>query len=552
MHFKSIFVSLVIWFTVILDTSMGQVTMQPGMKVAFKADNGMYLGRCEGCVIFGTTRDYAFVHVPSITSSTLWAIWEVVDAGQGKLAFKASDSGTFLSRCNNCGASSVNPQDSATLHTTSLTGNPQATWTPVYQNGKVSLQADTGNYLTRCTYCFYFGTSSDSAFVQNSNMNDARAQWTVEVIQEPPVPAKVTEEPKVKLTPGMKVAFKADNGNYLGRCQRCVENSLIGDMALVHESFLASWNTWEVVDAGNGKLGFKTDTGRFFTRCNQCAATNNGISQDTVSIHIDNLGASPQSQWTPVYYNSKVLFLGDTGNYLARCSNCYLSAGNSEAAFVNGKSKDDPRAQWTVEVIEDVNGQAKAIQEPPVPAKVIQEPPVPANVTEEPPVPEKVTEEPKVKLTPGMKVAFKASNGNYLSRCEQCVFDAKISDFAFVHASFLAGWNAWDVVDAGQGKIGLRADTQRFLSRCHHCAGSNELSNDSLTMHINDLEGNVQAQWTPIYHNGKVLLRADTGKFIALCVNCLKTAGQNNTAFVNAKSIGDPNAQWTMEVIKKS
>jgi hypothetical protein len=60
-------------------------------------------------------------------------------------------------------------------------------------------------------------------------------------------------------------------------------------------------------------------------------------------------------------------------------------------------------------------------------------------------------------------------------------------------------------------------------------------------MHINDLEGNEQDQWAPIYYSGKVLLRADTGKFYALCVNCFKTAGQNNTAFVNAKSIGDSN-----------
>jgi ribosome-binding protein aMBF1 (putative translation factor) len=410
MQINRIFFSVLFLCTIILGTSVGQVVMQPGMRVALKADNGVYLGRCEGCVKFSNTRDFAFVHTASVSPATPWAMWDVVDAGQGKLSFKASDSGGFLSRCFLCGTSNIPSFDSVSVQPLVTPGNPSVSWTPEYQNGKVMLLADTGNYLTRCTNCFRFGSSSESAWVHNRNKSDSRAQWTVEVIQKSttsPVvnnnlnnrinnlidnvinnkvnnnnininnnnqqktlvqqKLPVAEQPlqvsnninnnnlNNLMQPGMRVALKADNGMYLGRCEECVNFSNTRDFAFIQTASVSPatpWAMWDVVDAGQGKLSFKaSDSGGFLSRCFLCG-TSNIPSFDSVSVQPLVTPGNPSVSWTPEYQNGKVMLLADTGNYLTRCTNCFRFGSSSESAWVHNRNKSDSRAQWTVEVIQ--------------------------------------------------------------------------------------------------------------------------------------------------------------------------------------------------------
>jgi len=70
-----------------------------------------------------------------------------------------------LSRCNGCWVGGAY-SDSATVHITTLSGNPYALWKPIQKaNGKWAFQADTGKFLARCNGCAPGAAYPDFAFV---------------------------------------------------------------------------------------------------------------------------------------------------------------------------------------------------------------------------------------------------------------------------------------------------------------------------------------------------------------------------------------------------
>ena len=70
-----------------------------GGRVAFKADNGMYLARCTNCWNGGFPPDSAFVHVSSTSDPA--ALWTPYLMPDGRWAFK-SDLGRHLAKCISC------------------------------------------------------------------------------------------------------------------------------------------------------------------------------------------------------------------------------------------------------------------------------------------------------------------------------------------------------------------------------------------------------------------------------------------------------------------
>ena len=64
-------------------------------------------------------------------------------------------------------------------------------------DGPVTLKADIGTYLARCTSCGSTqGTGADAATVQETNSDFSNATWTL-------------------VSVGDQIALKADNGKYL-------------------------------------------------------------------------------------------------------------------------------------------------------------------------------------------------------------------------------------------------------------------------------------------------------------------------------------------------
>ncbi|EQC41124.1 hypothetical protein SDRG_01103 [Saprolegnia diclina VS20] len=149
----------------------------------------------------------------------------------------------------------------------------------------------------------------------------------------------------------------------------------------------------------------------------------------------------------------------------------------------------------------------------------------------------------------GDVISLRSDTGNYIGRCNNCVAGGAYKDSAFVHVKTPASspWAQWTVVNTGNGKIALRADSGKYLSRCNNCAPGAAYPDEAF-VHVDDWTTAPWAQWTcKEAGDGKVALQADTGKFLARCNNCVAGA-YADTAMVHATSIGDGSwVQWTIE-----
>ncbi|KDO35145.1 hypothetical protein SPRG_01212 [Saprolegnia parasitica CBS 223.65] len=149
----------------------------------------------------------------------------------------------------------------------------------------------------------------------------------------------------------------------------------------------------------------------------------------------------------------------------------------------------------------------------------------------------------------GDVISLRSDTGNYMGRCDSCVSNGAYKDSAFVHVKTPASspWAQWTVVNTGNGKIALRADSGKYLSRCNNCAPG-AAHPDEAFVYVDDWTTAPWAQWTcKEAGDGKVALQADSGKFLARCNNCVGGA-YPDTAMVHAKTFnGTRYAQWTIE-----
>lgn len=165
-----------------------------GDIMALKADNGKYLAKCTNCLPGGKYPNSVVVNADTVTDSAKWA----PKYRDGKFRFRSFNTGMFLSTCSNCYPGSSNTFLSVISSDVSST---QIYFTVEYvfpTSGQINIQSIERRYLARCNGC---GASKypDSASVHVRNPNLPWAIWTVQAV-------------------GDKVAFKADNGKYLGRC----------------------------------------------------------------------------------------------------------------------------------------------------------------------------------------------------------------------------------------------------------------------------------------------------------------------------------------------
>jgi hypothetical protein len=320
--------------------------------------------------------------------------------------------------------------------------------------------------------------------------------------------------PAVARAEGLQVVLQGDTGNWLGRCNACQKTvgNKIPDTATVHvkaPTADASFARFEVVDVGNGKIALKADTGKFLARCNACIV--GGTKPDFVTIHATD-PSQAYAQFTPeLLSNGKYALRADTGKYVARCNGC--SPGSSQADTVTAHV-DDPRssplAQWNI-------------------------------------VP--------VSFPRGSKVALQGDTGNWLARCTACqkTVGDKIPDTAAVHVKALAAdttFARFDVVDVGNGKIALKADTGMFLARCNACIVGGAKP-DFVTMHVKD-PSQPYAQFVPeLLSNGKYALKADTGRYVSRCNACSPGSSQADTVTIHVDDPRSaPAAQWNIIYLK--
>ncbi|MEB3883084.1 hypothetical protein [Lyngbya sp. CCY1209] len=150
--------------------------------------------------------------------------------------------------------------------------------------------------------------------------------------------------------PGIKIALKADTGNYLSRCNNCIPGGAYPDSAFVHVTELAGspWAHWEIEHLDNGKYILKADTGNYLSRCNNCIP--GGAYPDSVFVHVTDAASTPAAQWEIERLdNGKYAFKANTGNYMSRCNNCISGGAYPDSVFVHvADAASTPAAQWEI------------------------------------------------------------------------------------------------------------------------------------------------------------------------------------------------------------
>lgn len=155
-------------------------------KIALRADTKNWVARCLGCqpgVVGGPRGRLAntvTVHVNNPKAA--FAQFTVKKMGNGKIALQA-DNGMYLGRCRGCLRGG--PDDIMTIHVK----NPKAAYaqfTPIaLPNGKFLLKADTGKYLARCRNCSRKSTVADIISIHVDDKNAPYAQWEVKRLSRP-------------------------------------------------------------------------------------------------------------------------------------------------------------------------------------------------------------------------------------------------------------------------------------------------------------------------------------------------------------------------------
>jgi len=83
----------------------------PDGKVAFKADSGEWVGMCTDCIVQGAKKDFITVHVKADKEDDIpsWAKFQIEELSGGKVALKA-DNGKFVGRCTGCSPGAAYPE----------------------------------------------------------------------------------------------------------------------------------------------------------------------------------------------------------------------------------------------------------------------------------------------------------------------------------------------------------------------------------------------------------------------------------------------------------
>jgi len=154
----------------------------------------------------------------------------------GKKVHIIADSGKLLARCNGCGPGSY--PDSVTVHANR--GDAWAQWVVESRGNKCALRSDTGRYAARCNGCWRGGAYPDSVF-NHAGTASLGQSWTVWDMKRF----------------GHKVAFRADTGRYMARCNGCVPGGAYPDAAFVHARNPPSepWALWTIEIAGAARSG---------------------------------------------------------------------------------------------------------------------------------------------------------------------------------------------------------------------------------------------------------------------------------------------------------
>lgn len=198
------------------------------------------------------------------------------------------------------------------------------------------------------------------------------------------------------------------------------------------------------------QVAFKGIHGLYLTRCNGCWPGANL----TDSVSLSSRNATGPALWTiQLNANGKYHFISDNGGLLSRCNGCNLSPISKNFAFVNGLNYSNPATQWTLTNYSNPRSNTTSNL-------------VPGNVT----------------------LNILRSN---LRVCKNC--GGNFSDSASLQA-INDGTQIWSLEKSGD-KVAFKGSNGNYLTLCHNCWPNTTANPDSVF--VNSPNITVDALWTP-------------------------------------------------------
>ncbi|WNG17210.1 fascin domain-containing protein [Cystobacter fuscus] len=306
----------------------------------------------------------------------------------------------------------------------------------------------------------------------------------------------------------LKISLQSDQGTYFTRCNNCQKttNGDLPDTITTHVTTAAEpYAQFQLVLVGNGKIALKADNGKFVSRCNNCIV--NGSQSESVTAHVSDATPPSYAQFTlETLSNGKYALKADTGKYVTRCNNCSPDAATPNTVTVHATDpNNEPYAQWTIRPI----------------------------------------------FPAGTKISLKSDQGTYFTTCGGCQTTVN-NGFPLTittHARALSSpFTDFEVVDVGNGKIALKANSGQFVARCGGCiVGS---TRDFLTVHAPNSSSSFAQFKLLLLNNGKWGIQADNSKYADNCMNCSPNAAVTSTVTVGSTSPNSQaNAQWDIAYV---
>ncbi|NES07532.1 MAG: hypothetical protein F6K22_34920 [Okeania sp. SIO2F4] len=97
-----------------------------------------------------------------------------------------------------------------------------------------------------------------------------------------------------------KIALMADTGKYVARCNGCIVDGATRDFLVIfHDVPNNPYVQFTPKLLPNGYYALLSNSGKYVARCNGCSPTAaaKGVTQDTVTVHIDNPTSKLHAQW---------------------------------------------------------------------------------------------------------------------------------------------------------------------------------------------------------------------------------------------------------------
>ncbi|RHY76543.1 hypothetical protein DYB38_014218, partial [Aphanomyces astaci] len=241
--------------------------------------------------------------------------WTVVDVGNGRFAFK-SDLGTFLSKDSaRTNAFLVGGTDATSL-------NVQFRCQPL-AGDLFALLTTTDHVLSRVDLYTDTLVTTDTVDVTN-----VLAQFKATIVQKNPCNFK----------DGDSFAMQGDTGKFVGAYAGYINDPKVAWDAVLYPEAGGGAPRWTVENVPNSdrKLAFKNENGAYLGRCTDCAGGATS-PHEAFAMSVEDVHKSPQVQWTcePAGVGGQIALKSDVNLYLSRCVGCVpLKAGKTADALV--------------------------------------------------------------------------------------------------------------------------------------------------------------------------------------------------------------------------